>query len=131
MIKVTQQQKLNQLSAKEMWLTVPTENVSWNLGDWREDNHFNYKNSPPSCGTIACFGGWCAWWPYFRAQGVGSNNRGVPDNGTSLSVPGDLFGCGFLGETAFYSRHPSEKGTDWQVVMTRINRMLKNSEVAA
>ncbi len=81
-IKVTQKQRDNLLEALHvMWPSVPEANVAEELADWRKD----HKNTPPDCNTIACFGGWCAWWPSFREQGVRTNSLGEPIIGRSLS----------------------------------------------
>lgn len=59
-------------SAQIMWASVPELNVS--LGSWRQTP----DTGAPGCGTICCFGGWCAWWPEFMAQGVEATRGGAP-----------------------------------------------------
>ncbi len=78
--KFTPQQIENIREAIKMWETVPPENVAPRLGFWRDgfgDPHAGQKK-PPTCGTVACFGGWLAWWPAFRAQGVEAWDGGAP-----------------------------------------------------
>ena len=135
-IKVTQQQRDNQLSAREMWLTVPEINVTPQLMRFREldprqteDN----RHLAPDCGTVACFGGWCAWWPPFRAQGVYTDVEGIPRIKGRWSVSEALFGI-FVFGTRYknlpskpYPPYPVE--SDWQIVMNRIDWMLANTWV--
>lgn len=103
---ITRRQRANLRSALRMWATVPEENVLADLARWRgwpragEPERFER----PDCGTRACFGGWCAWWPEFRAQGVKTDSDGMPiiphrDAGLS-SVSTHLFGVSWL----FFSR---------------------------
>jgi hypothetical protein len=58
------QQLENVILAQEMWATIPKKNVYLNA--WQQAKIVD----TPSCGTIACFGGWCALYPAFRAKGV-------------------------------------------------------------
>lgn len=129
-IKVTQKQRDNLLEALNvMWPSVPPENVFPALAAFRSGDKFKAK---PTCGTVACFGGWCAWWPSFRAQGVRVNpdNVGAPMMGNSYwaaEVAEKLFGDYGL----FMSRLDHESGTDHEVVTARLKKLLANSEVAA
>lgn len=71
--KVTQQQRNNALEALHvMWPSVPKKNVYKKLLNWRQRTTLNGEHddyyAAPTCGTVACFGGWCEWWPNFRAQ---------------------------------------------------------------
>lgn len=73
MFPVSQQQRDNAIEALTvMWPTVPKENVAPGLLTWRMDNRDTdsiiQELNPPTCGSIACFGGWCQWWPSFRQQ---------------------------------------------------------------
>lgn len=133
LIPVTQLQRDNILSAKEMWFTVPPKNVDPGLSNWNSNN----DNSPPDCNTICCFGGWCAWWPAFMAQGVTVSAGGRPDTRSTATIFADyaLFGERYM----FNPRgsHPADlktytrKHSDWDVVMKRINWLIRNSEVTA
>ena len=125
--------------------------MSKGLGHWRTYSLEVPKSRPPTCDTIACFGGWCAWVPEFREQGVQASVVGAPfidtpsyfegfTNVAAAQVSEMLFGVSFmfkprgdvpmsrdLGESLFgaLDGHLS----DWQVVMNRINWLIKNSAV--
>ena len=73
-LEVTVLQRANILSAKEMWLKIPKAKVK--LSQWRSDR--KTEREAPTCKTIACFGGWCAYWPVFQAQGLKATNFGAP-----------------------------------------------------
>jgi len=135
-IQVTAQQRANALDAlNNMWPSVPPENVKKHLSWWREDRESNHTNTPPDCGAVACFGGWCAWWPAFRAQGVTSSSIGAPRlKGSPFSVATVLFGD----FTMFYpsGEHegdggPKYRGTDHELVTKRLNWLIQNSEVVS
>lgn len=127
-IRVTAQQRANALDAlNNMWPSVPPENVMSNLGWWRNGS----PTRAPTCNTIACFGGWCAWWPAFRAQGVRVSRNGKPfmrNKPLACEVSQELFGCG----TLFFSRRALDEpfnGTDHQVVTQRLRQLIRNSIV--
>lgn len=131
--KITRQQHENLLDALlNMWPSVPPENVYPSLNDWR-DTSDTCGNKKPSCQTVACFGGWCAWWPAFRRQGVRAMDCGAPvtpDGRTADGVSRLLFGCGDL----FCCRgiHSSDggfRGTDHELVTNRLKFVLRNCEV--
>lgn len=92
-----------------MWPSVKPEQVSQNLGLWRskkcgdeeeEIDSVEAYTIPPACGTMACFGGHCAWWPAFRAQGVQVGTWGQPKlRATSELCPGG--GAGVAAELLF------------------------------
>ena len=138
MIKVTQLQRDNAISAKEMWLTVPEANVSPGLSDW--SNRYA-GDEVPDCGTQACFGGWCAWWPAFQAQGLKASGLGSPifeDDGhskTSCDVSKTLFGHSYMFVTkshdylVYKDRAVFKNATDWQIVMNRIEHLIESSIV--
>lgn len=130
MIEVTQQQRDNALDALHiMWPSVPPRNVYPRLTRWAKDT-----NGAPSCGAVACFGGWCAWWPAFQAQGVRATPFGPRmDAGEEWgdAVAHFLFGDrrlfwprGAAGDIKF-------EGTDHELVTHRLQELIKNSEVAA
>ena len=122
-IKVTAQQRENAIEAIEvMWPSVPPENVSrylmsFTLGD----------DDRTSCRTVACFGGWCARWPGFIAQGARLDLYGNPSLGRhkGINVGQKLFGSHML----FMAREWDEIGTDHEVVNTRLHNLISNSEV--
>ncbi len=140
-IKVTQKQRDNLLEALHvMWPSVPEANVAEELADWRED----HKNTAPDCNTVACFGGWCAWWPSFRAQGVRSGDAGYPTVFGSSSASDALFGFPalFAVKGCFvmlsltlapkynHLKYPSEHDlSDHAVVTQRLLWLFYNSEV--
>ena len=149
MIKVTQLQRNNALSAKKMWNSVPEAKVMPGLNGWnslsvREDGDGeDDKEMTPDCNTICCFGGWCAYWPEFRAQGVIAVWGGMPafEGLYAGEVDKVLFGCDDL--FAIRGEGDAEKlleekdqdaydeASDWQIVMNRINWLIKNSVVTA
>jgi len=133
-IKVTRRQRGNAIEARDvMWPSVPQENVSGGLCEWREDH--GHESNPPTCGTIACFGGWCQHWPRFQTQYRG--NRSLH--------PGRPVGFWQIGESAeklfgdpliFNMRgaHPADKLgvmslSDHDLVTQRLNWLIENSEV--
>ncbi|QFZ84557.1 hypothetical protein GFK26_18180 [Variovorax paradoxus] len=131
-IKVTPQQRANALEALNvMWPSVPPENVFPALRDWRgAGEEFAV---PPSCGTLACFGGWAEWWPEFRRQaGL------APDTGTmTWGDVVELFGPPRHSQMdilpAMRGGHPADEGftgTDHELVSNRLRWIIQNSEVA-
>lgn len=126
-IKVTQQQRDNALEALNvMWPSVPSKNVVRGLQTWREDD----EGAAPDCGTVACFGGWCAWWPTFRRQGVRTNSYGAPTHRRLLDVSEFLFGDGDLFNVrSFHRADWIFNGTDHALVSNRLRWLIKNSTV--
>jgi hypothetical protein len=125
---VTQQQRINLLEALNvMWPSVPQENVSYNLAAWRKDkgDHAGTARTlkiPPTCGTVACFGGWCAWWPAFREQGVSADSDGVPNVSSE-----ELFGAPDLFTP--HGNHPADigfDGSDHELVSNRLRYVLRH-----
>lgn len=134
-IQVTAQQRANAIEARDvMWPSVPPENVISGLYWWRDGIGAHQK---PDCGTVACFGGWCAWWPSFRRQGVVADPSGaaVVDSGDGSSVrfaDKHLFGDDHVFDPR--RSHPADKefvGTDHALVLNRLNWLIENSEVMA
>ncbi len=127
-IKVTQQQRDNALQALNvMWPSVPPENVTLGLGEWR---HWSSREHKPHCNTIACFGGWCALWPPFQQQGVkvtygGSPTFNLEHGGPAWQVADKLFGTADM----FCVRKLNEIGTDHEVVAKRLHKLIANSRV--
>jgi hypothetical protein len=124
-IEVTAQQRANAVEALHvMWPSIPSKNVFPRLMDWRDDR----AEFPPTCGTVACFGGWSEWYPPFKAQldamgfSPGNNWDGVCR----------LFGDMHIPEGR--ENHPADRdfeGTDHELVTNRLNWLIENSEVVA
>lgn len=130
-IKVTAQQRANALEARDvMWPSVPEANVIEELCNWTE-----HQSDKTDCGTVACFGGWCARWPKFQDQGVYVDKRGVPRSNFEgpFAVSTLLFGDSLF--TARSSGTDSRMGlygfdgTDHELVTARLNWLIENSEV--
>ena len=142
MIHISQLQRDNILSAKKMWNSVPERNVVPHLATWNYVPNSRAKRlKAPTCKTVACFGGWCAWWPTFMAQGIKANPEGAPviDGDEDRSVSQKLFGFPGLfirrgradADLEFQDKyiHDYLESSDWKIVMNRIDHMLKNSVV--
>ena len=142
MIEVTQLQRDNAISAKEMWLTVPEANVVPRLATWNYYHDAKIKRpKAPTCKTIACFGGWCAWWPAFQAQGIKADPVGMPviHENEDQSVCFTLFGVYRLfisrgraeADESFKSRSKQEyeEASDWKIIMNRIDYLIQNTVV--
>lgn len=145
-IQVTARQRANAIEARDiMWPSVPPENVYPKLGWYRKDPGVPTHNSigirgneiyilkPPSCETLACFSGWCAWWPPYHRQGVQSSIVGsavIPENNSSLYATYTLFGdCDLSSCRDGHVADREFKGTDHELVTHRLNWLIKNSEV--
>ena len=127
---ITQRQRDNLTEAKKMWLSIPPENVAKGLNFWRGEDCKSM--STPTCNTIACFGGWCAWWPEFIAQGITVNRYGEPSSLLEESPGFNLFGHDRL--FTFRGGHKSDEHinddvSDWDIVMNRIKWAINNSKV--
>jgi hypothetical protein len=122
MIYVTKRQRENALEALNvMWPSVPAKNVVLGLKWWRVGR----GTEKPTCKTICCFDGWCAWWPNFKKQGVYASSSGYPGTSDFLfGVYGLSWGRGNWGET-----DTGFKGTDHELVTHRLKWLIKNSEV--
>ena len=130
-IQQTKQQRENTLDARYvMWPGVPPKNVARRLEFFREDGE---EHLPPHCGTIACFGGLCAWWPPYRAQGVYTEPvNGAPrlsGIGSAFDVANKLFGQSELFDAV--GEHPADDKSlsAHENVTRRLNWLLENSEV--
>jgi len=138
-ILVTKKQRANLLDAIiRMWPSVPEANVVHYLSTWRGKEP---AMQVPTCGTTACFGGWCEWWPPFRKQ-IGLR---APKSGEKL-VYGNQAGWhditrlfGPMTEDnvdrllAPRGCHPSDlgfSGTDHALVANRLQWLFHNSVVA-
>ena len=127
--RITRKQFDNLHEALRMWATIPPKNVISDLIYWRESG----DDSPPTCDTIACFGGWCAWWPAFRKQGLCADEVGAPclDVGSG-NVYGPFGACEALfGRRDLFNLRLEWEGdgTDHEIVERRIRRVLDNCEV--
>lgn len=130
-IQVTPQQRANATEALEvMWPSVPAENVYPRLSLFRGGT--GRLTSVPDCNTVACFGGWCPWWPAFAKQGVvvDMNGRPMVRGRPAMSVAAHLFGD----PTLFHARHGVETIglahlSDHEIVTLRLKRLIENSEV--
>lgn len=147
--QITQRQMDNLHEALKMWDTIPEQNVAYKLGYWRSGGpSLPPRYTEPTCGTVACFGGWCAWWPAFREQGVRANDSGAPqicnDKGTEVAgydVARVLFGHSTLfvpiGAFLMFDEddnviiEDSEFENDHAVLRHRLEYVINNSEVIA
>ncbi|MCY1206584.1 hypothetical protein D9M72_181570 [compost metagenome] len=128
-IKVTPQQRANALEALNvMWPSVPEGNVTSRLNVWRA---VESPKKPPSCGTVACFGGWTEWWPSFRQQlGV---KQGHEPSWRKIS---ELFGpwqhshiSDLFNPRECHDADIGFSGTDHALVANRLIWLIANSEV--
>lgn len=131
MIIQTKQQRKNTLEALNvMWPSVPARNVSPDLVDFRK----NDEETPPDCKTIACFGGWCAWWPGFVRQGVSVGDGGKPviiGSVWASDAAQFLFGCAnlFSGRGGVICDDDFH-GSNHRLVTRRLQWLLENSRVS-
>ncbi len=110
----------------EMWPGVAPDKVVEKLSTWRRGG---------GCGTTACFGGWVAVDPYFKAQGIWANLGGAPmepDVSRDRYADNLLFGD----DNIFTVRgcHAADinfdrNGTDHALVTNRLQWLLDHSEV--
>lgn len=144
-LSVSAQQRANALEALNvMWPSVPPKNVHPGLRWWNGERYevcgkrVDKTNQAPNCGTVACFGGWCAWWPNFRKQGVKSSPTGAPmvysehTDGFTNIADRFLFGHDYL----FAPRGSMDcdmgfMGNDHKLVSNRLRWLIKNTKVAA
>ncbi len=135
MRKFTKQHAENIKEAIRMWKTVPSENVVKDLNTWRSEPHAcSSLDSPATCNTLACFGGWCAHWPKFQDQGVIIDRDGGPFMPHHLLVAGEvaghLFGDYYLFHITGVHRYDTDtrRLSDHSVVMNRLTSLLKEAE---
>lgn len=126
-LEVTAQQRANALEALNvMWPSVPPKNVSPRLRNFTEN-----ENDETNCGTVACFGGWCARWPNFIAQGGAGTSCGYPvlNDGAGYvnAMAIKLFGVSAW--PLFDAREGHEDGTDHQIVSKRLRKLIRESVV--
>lgn len=127
-ITVTRLQRANALDAlHNMWPSVPPKNVIKRLSWWTQ---FPSK-AQADCGTVACFGGWCAHWPNFKAQGVSVGVNGAPVMQNINNVSEKLFGNRILFMQRLISEEIGKLATltDHELVSHRLRELIKNSTV--
>lgn len=127
-----------QLASNVLYLLAP-EVSALGLSAWR----WGSGDAQPDCGTVACFGGWCAWWPSFQQQGVTANPlrqsrapwcMGEPVTGWcgEFGVARYLFGDDRLfhwRDAHSADRTFSPYGSDHELVTHRLRWLLENSVV--
>lgn len=135
---ITQQQHDNLLDAlHNMWPSVPPENVFPELEHFGNGGADKARLNPEAdCGTVACFGGWCAYWPAFRGQGLYIGSEGIPETRTNYGIgaAAELFGNRQLfGHRGSHAADPqsSNEVTDHELVTNRLRWELANTQVAA
>lgn len=117
-----------------MLASVPADNL--NLKCYRADD----KSTPPTCGSVACVGGWLPWWPHFANLGVRSGWAGSPEleDSTAERLSDRLFGfvktrCEYAfatrGHCVFDDDCPAD-ATDHAAAIHRFTRMLAVAEAA-
>jgi hypothetical protein len=117
-----------------MWPAIRPDQGVERLYDWRlqpdSDGdlvRFGVNlDTPPNCGTVARFGGWCEWYAPFRAQAGLESNKGE----FGIGDLHDLFGTQFdaTSEELYifsvrYWGFPSDTGfvgTDRELVSNRL-----------
>lgn len=117
----TEQQMKNLREALVWWQTVPEANVATNLRSYTEGNH-----NRTDCGTVACFGGWCARWPGLVAQGLRLDSLGCPA-GNAPQQAETLFGDADMWRAR--SSHRADQhfqGSDHALVTNRIRWALEH-----
>ena len=126
----TPQQRANTIEALNvMWPSVPPENVISNLCVWRDAASLR---AGMHCGSLGCFGGWCAVYPAFAEQGIEVDGFGMPYidgyGGTYAAEP--LFGwAGLFQIRGLCDVDDHFVGTDHELVTHRLQWLLDNSEV--
>lgn len=130
--------------ARARWLTIPPANVYPDLSGWNAAKHpVDYV---PTCGSVACFGGWVALMPEFNALGVyPDTGNGAPlidftgPNGedvhplllclhnyygeaTAIFGRRDIFAMVSMLEVATYGDRP---GSTHRIVLARIDKTLR------
>lgn len=115
---MTPEQRKNVRIFLERWATIPPENVYPELNDWQKGR----VRQKPTCGTIACAGGWMALMPEFQAMGIRPDpHSGAPTVAFGWFDATDFFG----GHGLFSTRLDDERGTDHEVVTRRFKRLLR------
>lgn len=117
----TEQQMQNLREALIWWQTVPEANVSPNLSRYTDGDH-----NRTDCGTVACFGGWCARWPGLVDQGLRLNAWGCPAGNTPKQAK-KLFGDADIWSARWSHRADGFfEGSDHALVTNRIRWALEH-----
>ena len=130
--KQTERQRANTIEALTVMMpSIPVANIFPKLASWIDG-----EGEIPHCGTVACFGGWCAIYPPFVAQGVGRCRQdGQPfllKRGYSTTeVSQHLFGNPNMFRMRGFFVHELDSGTDHAIIMHRLQWLLDTSEVVA
>lgn len=130
-IQVTAQQRANAIEALTvMWPSVPPDNVYPRLRHFGNSDQLLPER--PDCGTVACFGGWCAFWPGFVSQGM-EIRYGLPlfDGEGGTGAGSALFGASLFRQRDHLDCDTGFKGTDHALVTRRLNWLIKNSVVVS
>lgn len=95
------------------------------LREWNDVPKMDVDLERWTCGAVHCFGGWLPHMPHFRALGVRALGpvNGQPTMPRRLwpeQVAEHLFGS----DTLFAQREKYEEGTDWEVVVHRLEFQL-------
>lgn len=133
---VTQQQRDNALFARDvMWPSIPDENIIAKLSTWRRRRNNGDPNDygfvvprKVDCKTVACFGGWIAANPYFKAQGVRADSEGAPVMGGRASVAQALFGDSALG---LFATNTTGTRSDRDEVTRRLTALINSTVVVS
>lgn len=134
-LKITKQHHANIVDAlTNMLPSIPEANIIPRLEEWRRDPgpKTQWNIFPPTCGTLACFGGWCLWWPRFRKQGLSVGYAGGP------IVPYEMVTAAekLFGDPDIFNRRGMHRAdrhrahlTDHAIIVNRLQWLLNNSEV--
>lgn len=110
----------------ERWDTIPNENVFPGLFRF-----VTRRVRKPTCGTVACGGGWVALMPDFQAMGISPGASGEPvfdDKEACTSLLSFNVAELFFGAIDLFSvRSRNETGTDHEVFRKRVERALQNA----
>lgn len=137
---VTQQQRDNALEALHIMMpSILEEDVVTNLEHWNGGD----LAKGIGCGTLACFGGFCASYLPFIEQGVCVESRGMPTMSTGVSsrevssrvvsniLFGDtsMFNCRYNSYLDFDASGKIFKGTDHELICHRLRKLIKTSKI--
>ena len=134
-ILVTQQQRNNALEALHIMMpSIPEGDVVKNLEHWA----YGDLAKGIGCGTLACFGGFCAAYLPFIEQGAYVDSYGVTRVLDEVSVGkvsdvlfGDrsMFSCRSDSPLDFDNLGVSFKGTDHELICHRLRKLIKTSKI--
>lgn len=100
---------------RDMIAGIPEKNINLIAVYRKAEGYDNTTKRPiPTCGTVACMWGWAMIYPPFVKAGIPRTNDWFA--GTEwFDVPDDTFDY----------RHGHERGTDKEVALHRLDRLLK------